>query len=631
MTPRPRARKLAPVSDDIDAEFEVALSDVVEVEGGRRLAVAAVEERVLAAVPSARECVVVSARLRGQLLTDVLVLIPEGVDADVDHESIVRTALGGADGDEAVAIRRVLRRGPERFWAEPSGGGGGGRGPVADAVPATDDAQSLEDRKALLRLRHVADMAGARLPGEEPAADPVPVPSERIRVEFSGEGSGTAELTWGQSEIWMAMTNQRNWLPLGGWKELEPGTAVEEIIDELSYLHSRFPSMRTKFRFGPDGWPHQELSASGWTVLEVFDVEDGADEAAVDALTAVVDTHYRHGPIDLRADWPVRMGVVRRGGELVRMVVFMNHLVLDGGGGEIMLRDVGARSTEPPSGLQQLELARWQQSAEGQRQSERCLRHFAEILRTMPVPTFPPSDDPRGPRWWRAELVSPALRLALRTLSARISADQTRAMLAVYAIALARVTGVTPVVLRTVVDNRFRRQLADVVCHAAQAGLFAVDVADATVEEVVRRAGQAALTAFKYAYYDPKQVLELLDRVGRERDAVLDISSFINDRRSPSGAGLDASGPVPTAEDFAAARAAGSFRWAGTRNDPVERLFIHIDDAPDADAIMLSIEADTHALSPAQIQQLAGLIEEVAIQAALDPALDTGIRSAKPV
>ncbi|OLE26156.1 MAG: hypothetical protein AUG49_08870 [Catenulispora sp. 13_1_20CM_3_70_7] len=474
----------------------------------------------------------------------------------------------------------------------------------------------------------MADMAGARLPGAEPVADPVPVPSERIRVEFAGEGAGTAELTWGQSEIWLAMTSQRNWLALGGSKVLEPGTTVEDVIDELAYLHSRFPSMRTRFRFGPDGWPHQELSASGWTELEVFDIDESADAAAVDRLTAAIDTQYQHVPFDLRIDWPVRMGVVRQGGAAVRMIVIMHHLALDGGGGEIMLRDVAVRSTKPPSGLQQLELARWQQSAEGQRQSERCLRHFGDIMRTMPTPTFPSSDDPRSPRWWRAELVSPALRLALRTLSVRTSGDQTRVMLAVYAIALARVTGVTPVVLRSVVDNRFRRQLADVVCHAAQGALLAVDVADTTVEEVVRRAGQAALTAFKYAYYDPKQVLELLERIGGERGALLDISSFINDRRSTApGAAPDGPGPAPTAEDFAAARAAGSFRWAGTRNDPVERLFIHIDDAPDA--IMLSIEADTHALSPAQIEQLARTIEEVAVQAALNPGLDTGVRSAK--
>lgn len=600
------------MSDDIDAEFEIALGDVVEVGGGRRLEVAAVEERVLAAVPGARECVVVSARLRGHVLTDALLLVPDGVDADVDHESVVRAALGGS---EAIAIRRVLRKDADRFWAEPDDGGS-----------AADGGRTAEDRKALVRLRHVAEMAGARLPGGGPDADPVPVAGARVRVEFAGDGAGTAELAWGQREIWLAMTNQRNWLPLGGWKALEPGTTVEDVAGELAYLHTRFPSMRTKLRFGPDGWPKQEVSASGWTDLEIFDVDDDAGAEAVDELAAAVEIHYQHLPYDLRNQWPVRMGAIRQGGAAVRMIVIMNHLALDGGGGQIMLRDVAARATEPPSGLQQLELARWQQSPAGRRQSDRAMRYFDTILRTMPVPTFPPSDDPRGPRWWRADFVSPALRLALPALSARTGADQARVMLAAWAVAVARVTGVTPVVLRPVVDNRFRRHLADVVCHTAQAGLLALDVADTTVEDVVERAGQATLTAFKHAYYDPKQLLDLLEQVGRERGAELDIASFINDRRATPPATARTGSEVPTAADFAAARAAGSFQWDGTRNDPVERLFIHIDDVPDA--IKLSIEADTQALSPARIEQIAYMIEEVAVEAALHPGLDTGVRRA---
>jgi hypothetical protein len=79
-----------------------------------------------------------------------------------------------------------------------------------------------------------------------------------------------------------------------------------------------------------------------------------------------------------------------------------------------------------------------------------------------------------------------------------------------------------------------------------------------------------------------------------------------------------------TAEEFATARAASRFTWAGRRNDPVERLFLHIDDAPDA--VALRIEADTHGLSPAQIEQVVREIEEVAVTAALQPDLSTGIK-----
>lgn len=572
----------------------------VDLDSGDQLHPASVENRILAASDQISDCLVVSVRLRGRVQTDVLLLLQPGVDPDADHESAIRGALTAT---EAATLRRIFVVGADRD------------------LPEGD----LEHRRTLLWQRQAAEMAGAALPGFGPEGDPVPEPTRRVPVEFAGEGAGTAELTWGQREIWQSMTRQGNWLPLGGWRPLDPGTGVDDVAGELAYLHHRFPSMRTKLRFDADGRPGQELFGSGSTHLEIYDVPDGTDPQAADRLAAAVSAHYQRRPYDLRSEWPVRMAVVRREGVPTHMAVAMHHLALDGGGAEIMFRDVAVRADTPPHGLQQLEQTAWQSSEAGRRHSDRTLRHFADILRVMPTPTFPASSDPRRPRFWSAEYESSALLRALAILGERTGGDPARVLLGVYGVALARVTGVHPVIVRPVVGNRFRRQLADVVCHTAQAGLLLLDVADATVEEVIERAGPAAMNAFKHGYFNPEQLIEMTEAIGRERGADLDIASFFNDRRTTPPDAVTTTAPM-TADEFATERAASRFTWAGRRNDPVERLFLHIDDAPGA--VALRIEADTRGLSPAQIEQVVREIEEVAVAAALHPNLSSGIKAA---
>ena len=571
-----------------------------------------VEEQILAACPDVSDCTVVSLRKDGHLRADVLLTLRPGADPDADREAAVRGALSGA---AAAALRSVLVIGDDRLIVGPTG-----------AV-----------HKSLMRERHLAHLVGAWLPGVGPAPEYVPVPSERVRIVFEGEGAGVEELTWGQREIWHSMVLQNNPLSMGGRKALDAGTTVEDVADELTYLLTRFPSMRTRLRFDDgDDRPRQELFASGETVLEVYDAEGDAqgDEAGnargdlegdldeAEALAAAVDADYRHRPVDLRTDWPVRMAVVRRHGVPVYMVVHMPHLVTDGSGAEVMFRDVVTRETAPPAGQQMLEQARWQGSPEGRRQSDKVLRYFERVLREIPPRRYPAGlGDPQRPPHWEAEFDSPVLRTALQALSVSTAVDGSPLMLALYAVALARITGVSPVVTRPVVGNRFRHTLADIVCHTAQSSIVTVDVADCTIGEVIERARKVAMPALKYGYFDPEALKELIARVSEERGEDLDISTFFNDRRGSR----PASGPVPipTRDELEAARAASVFRWAVKRADPFERMFLHIDET--AEFVKLTIDIDTAHLAPGIVEELARGIETAAIEAALDLATPTRV------
>lgn len=452
-----------------------------------------------------------------------------------------------------------------------------------------------------------------RLPGEGDG-HPLPGPAERVGVRFEGLDAGVEALTWGQWSLWEAMERHGSWMPLGGTKPLGAGVSVPDVASELRYLMTRYPSMRTRLRFGDGPEPAQELFGAGEIGLEVYEAGDGAEPGD---LAAAVEAHYRHAPFDLAADWPVRMAVVRRKGQLTHMVAVMCHLVTDAAGARVMLGEVAARTTAPPEGMQQLDQARWQRSPAGRRQDERALRYHEKLLTTIAPHRLPGSTDPRSPRFWTAEFRTRALRPAVRAVAERTGAPSSTVLLALYAVALARTTGVNPVVLRPLVGNRFRPGLADVVCMLTQPGLCSLDVAGATVDEAVARAQRAVLGAYKYGYYDPRRFAELYARVARERGPGFDISSLFNDRRD------DAPAPAAAEAPRTPHHGPGEFRWAGETDKPSERMFLNVEDEPDG--VLLSFTADTHHFPPARFEPLLRDVEALAAEAAGDPAAPTGV------
>ncbi|WP_034261407.1 condensation domain-containing protein [Actinospica robiniae] len=445
--------------------------------------------------------------------------------------------------------------------------------------------------------------------------------TERVPVAFHGEGTGTGVLSWGQREIWLAMVHQRDHLAIGGRKALPPGTTVAQIADELCYLMTRYPSMRTLLRFPADApeRPTQELFDSGVIGLEVFDVAEGED---AEAVAAAVERRYKYEPYDLAGTWPVRMGVTRQHGEATHMIILLAHIVSDAGGGSLMLREVETRETGPVPGMQQLEQARWQSSPDGLRHNARTLRYWADLLRRIPTRQLPEPHEPHEPRHWAGELHSPALPIAVNAVARRTGADSSAVLMALFAASLARITGINPVVIRPVVHNRFRAQLVGVMCMVAQAGCCALDVAGVGFDQAVGRAERATMSASKYAYFDPWALNDLIAEVAAERDPELDVATFFNDRRMGKGT-HDAALPEASPETLARTAAEARFGWTDKQDAPIERLFLHVDDGPGW--IQLRVCVDTAFLRPEDAERLVWSMQELAVAAALTPDTPTGV------
>jgi hypothetical protein len=478
--------------------------------------------------------------------------------------------------------------------------------------------QDVSTDRVTLTAATLGKAAAAALPaGNQPVPDPRPVPAQRVAVPFAAADSGVGELTWGQMEMWLAMTRM-GWLHLGGAKPLPPGTTVAEIAEELRYLMTRFPSMRTRLRFTAGERPIQELFGSGEIVLEVYDADDPHQTAEL------VKAHYETAPRDYVHEWPVRMAVVRHRGELTHMVVIMCHLVTDGAGGTVMLRDVATRETAPVQGMQQLDLARWQGSEAGRRHNAAALRYWEKLLTSVPPRPYPASDDWCEPRNWGGAYDSPLLYLAAPMIAERTQTDSASVLLALYAIALGRLGVLNPAVIRPLVHNRFRPGLAETVCTLVQSGIVVLDVAGVTVDEAVRRAKRATLTTWKYAYFDPETMNELFDRVAGQRGEQFGLTTFFNDRRTDPVLTTADTGPV-SEHRLKDAATLSAFHWTDKKDNPFERLFVHVEDGPES--IVLNIAADTHHISPAAIEGVARAMEAAAFEAAFDPLAPTGVKA----
>ncbi|HVV18115.1 MAG TPA: condensation domain-containing protein [Pseudonocardiaceae bacterium] len=429
----------------------------------------------------------------------------------------------------------------------------------------------------------------------------------QIPVEFDGPGSGIGPLTWGQRQVWRVVRAQGSSEFLGGTREVPSGTTVADVAAALRFAMSRHESLRTLLVFDGDGEPRQRVHESGTTSLDVVEAGD-ADPAAVADQTRI---RYQTTDFDYAHEWPVRMAVICRHGTPTHTVAVYSHLAVDAGGLDALLADLASMTDPPPlTATRPLEQARQQTTPTARRQADAGLRHWERVLRTAAPRRFGESTDRREPRYWRMRYTSPAADRAMRSVAARHGCDTSPVLLAAYATALVRTVGTNPVVLQIAVSNRFRPGFADSVSTLAQASPCLIDVADASFDETVGRAWQAAMSTYLNAYYDPNERAALVEAVHADRGTEIDLGCYFNDRRDTDRPAA----PVPAAEILAAVPA-GRLAWGEHTAVPQPKLYLNVDDVPDG--VAFGMLADTHHVCPADMEAIVRTLEAVVVAAAV--------------
>lgn len=435
-----------------------------------------------------------------------------------------------------------------------------------------------------------------------------------ISVPFSGEGSGIGELTWGQREILRAVRLSGHSVLLGGVTPLPESWTVDDIVLRVRFLMRRHQSLRTRLVRDAQGGLKQVLSASGELMIEHYDTAEEEDEDPK-ALADAVNERYGQADFDEEHEWPVRVAVVSQSGVLKYAVFVYNHLMIDGMGLAALLSDLATMDpvtgdAPPVTALQPLELAARQSSAAARRQGEAALRHWEAIARAAPYRESAAAD-PQDPPYRELCYRSPAGLLATRSIAARCGTDTGPVLLAACAVALGRVTGVSPVVLLSVVNNRFRPGLADAVMQLAQRAPCLIEVEGRGFEQVLAQARRASLKAGVSGYLDPDECDRMLERVERERGEPLDLSCFYNDRRVP---GPSETIRVADPEEISRLLPATSLHWRGRLTAQDNKFFLHVNDSPDA--LDFLICADSRFLGPTGLERCAREFEAVLVRAA---------------
>ncbi|MGH3759431.1 condensation domain-containing protein [Actinophytocola sp.] len=463
------------------------------------------------------------------------------------------------------------------------------------------------------------------MPGEEglPAGRVV----ERVPVPFEGEGSGEAELTWGQIGLWQSIELSGMSKTVFYTEERPPGTTVEHIADELRFMVSRHQALRTRLVLRENGPPRQRCATSGEVTLEVVDTE-GADPADIAEATS---QRYQSVPFEYGSEWPVRLAAIRHEDVITHTVLVVLHTSIDAYGLSALARDIAARDPEtgeaagPVTASQPLEQAAKQASPAGRRQNATSLKYLDRVLRTMTPSRF---GEPRygGERTIdMIHLRSPATLLAVRTVAAREKIDDSPVLLASFAVGLARFTGVNPVVAMLMVGNRFRPGLADSVSALIQISPYLIDVAGITMGQAVERAAGSAINAYKNAYYNPYEQDEVIERVEADRGEELDLSCFYNDRRQQERG--HAGEELDTPQRIRDALADTEISWEPEISMPQRNVYFNVDDPPGAIEFVMSV--DTRYFARPDMEAIMRNVEEAAVQAAVDPAAPT--RISRPV
>lgn len=439
--------------------------------------------------------------------------------------------------------------------------------------------------------------------------------ADRIQVPFEGEGSGVEELSWGQIGLWQSIELSGRPKTIVHVAELPPESTVDGMAERLRFMMSRHQSLRTRLRLRDGAPPLQVCASAGTAVLEVVDA-GGSDPAAV---AHAVSERYQSEQFELETEWPVRYAVIRRDGVLTHQVLVILHTSIDADGIVALLTDVQRNDPGAPVGLPPLEQARRQRSPAGQKQNEKSLAYLEKVLRTVSPSRFGERKYAGDRIIHQVELRSPATRLAINSVAARLGVNTSPVLLASFAVGLARFTGVNPVLAMLMVSNRFRPDLADSVSALIQLTPYLIDVADITLDEAVARAARSALTAYKNAYYNPYHQDEVIERVERERGEEIDLSCFYNDSRVfDRGASA-----VAPAGEIQAALSRGTLRWVDEINPPKRKIFFNVFDA--SGDIRFAMTADSRWFSRSDVAAIVRGIEAVAVEAALDGTAPTRV------
>lgn len=270
--------------------------------------------------------------------------------------------------------------------------------------------------------------------------------------------------------------------PLGGaqefeWWKLLHGTSTNVTIfvepadgttceAAKSLLHAAldpYESLRTSFGFDQDGQPHQVVHPVSEFEISEWNVEKGDSQEFVENLENTVFT------VDDRA--LVRMGAVRNGAWIQRIVIVISHAVIDGRSAQILRQELNsafAGEGQPRSvtaaGPQPIDSAVSEKSGALARVRNAAMRFWEKEIPQLPNRLFaarPSGIIERYHSEYESYAANPALLLAARRFQTSPAVVYTSSVVAIAGL----ISGTDTVTVRTHLAGRSPEESNSVGCY----------------------------------------------------------------------------------------------------------------------------------------------------------------------
>ncbi|WP_419995126.1 amino acid adenylation domain-containing protein [Streptomyces boninensis] len=238
----------------------------------------------------------------------------------------------------------------------------------------------------------------------------------------------------------------------------------------VNALAARHEILRTRYVLD-GGQPVQVVDPAGdvdWQVVEMPGVPGERRDAE-----AAEFAHAAAEPMDLAAEPPLRVRVLRFGPDDHVLVVVLHHIAADAPTRPLLLRDLGAlyRGTElPPLAVQYADYAAWLNTRQaGPRAAERLdwWRRELDGLAPLELPTDRARPAVRDDAGAVAGFeVPPWLAARLRALAKEADGTLFMVLLAAFQVLLGRYAGTQDVAVGTAVSGRGREELAGMAGYA---------------------------------------------------------------------------------------------------------------------------------------------------------------------
>jgi hypothetical protein len=464
--------------------------------------------------------------------------------------------------------------------------------------------------------------------------------AESLRVPFAGRRGGDGPLTLGQRTTLLWVANPAFHTRMLEWPlTVPPGTTSEEIAAAMAILLARHESLRTTFPASEP--PVQRVARTGELVIDVYEAGGETTDSAVLAVPLI--RLLRSREFDLTADLPVRMAIAAQHGQPRAAVVLYSHMVVDFASMALLDREFTALISAPappapsapsaPPAHQPLDQAADEQSARGLRRNEAALRGWEAQLRTMPQCMYAvPLDAPGAAGGESGWLWSRAAAIALAHVAARTGVSRQVVFFAALCTMLAWRTGHPECVLPVASTNRYQRHLRGYVGPLAQDCMIAVDTRAGGLDEVVRRAGAAAVRGYRSGLIEITALNALVSRVERDRGICYARHIVFNDISVHLGDPGD--GTAPGQDPAAAKLALPQTRFAALPAPPIEEILMFLLQQVSEELIIGALTRDASLLPAGEIELLLRGTESLVVAAAsgdVDLANLSEITGVRPV